>query len=79
MKVTLEQAVKLVTNIVRCFGVLNSIIKNIRVDWAIVAHPQANRQVERANKMIMQDLKSQVFIRLKQLGQQWPQALTAVL
>jgi transposase InsO family protein len=30
---------------------------HIRVDWAAVAHPQTNGQVERANGMILQGLK----------------------
>lgn len=30
---------------------------NIRIDWAAVAHPRTNRQVERANGMILQGLK----------------------
>jgi transposase InsO family protein len=30
---------------------------HIRVDWAAVAHPQTNGQVERANDMILQGLK----------------------
>jgi transposase InsO family protein len=64
------------TNIIHCFGVLNSIITDngtqftrkkfldfcevhhIRVDWATVAHPMTNGQVERANGMILQELKN---------------------
>jgi transposase InsO family protein len=34
---------------------------HIRVDWAAVAHPQTNGQVERANDMILQGLKPRVF------------------
>jgi transposase InsO family protein len=34
---------------------------HIRVDWAAVAHPQANDQVERANGMILQGLKPRIF------------------
>jgi hypothetical protein len=30
---------------------------HIRVDWAAVAHPMSNGQVERANDMILQGLK----------------------
>jgi transposase InsO family protein len=65
-----EQAVTFFTDIVRRFGVPNSITDNgsqftgrkflefcdkfhIRMDWAAVAHPQTNGQVERANGMIL--------------------------
>jgi transposase InsO family protein len=34
---------------------------HIRVDWAAVAHPQTNGQVERANGMILQRLKPRIF------------------
>jgi transposase InsO family protein len=41
---------------------------HIRVDWAAVAHPQTNGQVERANGMILQDLKARIFDRLNKSG-----------
>jgi transposase InsO family protein len=65
-----KQAVAFFTNIIRRFGIPNSIIidngtqftgkkildfcegHHIRVDWAAVAHPMTNGQVERANGMI---------------------------
>ena len=34
---------------------------NIRVDWASVAHPRTNKQVERANDMVLQGLKARIF------------------
>jgi transposase InsO family protein len=34
---------------------------HISVDWAAVAHPQTNGQVERANGMILQGLKPRIF------------------
>jgi transposase InsO family protein len=34
---------------------------HIRVDWAAVAHPQTNGQVERANDMILRGLKPRIF------------------
>jgi transposase InsO family protein len=34
---------------------------HIRVDWAAVAHPQTNGQVECANDMILQGLKPRIF------------------
>jgi transposase InsO family protein len=40
---------------------------HIRVDWASVAHPQTNGQVERANGMILQGLKPRIFDRLTSL------------
>jgi transposase InsO family protein len=44
---------------------------HIRVDWAAVAHPQTNGQVERANGMILQGLKPRIFYRLNKSGQKW--------
>jgi transposase InsO family protein len=41
---------------------------HIRVDWAAVAHPQTNGQVERANDMILQGLKPRIFDRLNKSG-----------
>jgi hypothetical protein len=35
---------------------------NIQVDWAVVTHPRTNRQVERANDLILQGLKSHILI-----------------
>jgi transposase InsO family protein len=34
---------------------------HIRVDWAAIAHPQTNGQVERANGMILQGLKPRIY------------------
>jgi hypothetical protein len=34
---------------------------NIRVDWSAVARPKTNRQVDRANDVILQGLKPQIF------------------
>jgi transposase InsO family protein len=42
---------------------------HIRVDWAAVAHPMTNGQVERANGMILQGLKSRIYNDLKQVRQ----------
>jgi transposase InsO family protein len=33
---------------------------HIRVDWAAVAHPMTNGQVERANGMVLQGLKPRI-------------------
>jgi hypothetical protein len=34
---------------------------NIRVDWAMVAHPRTNGQVERANNMILQCINTHIL------------------
>jgi transposase InsO family protein len=52
---------------------------HIRVDWADVAHPQTNGQVERANGMILQGLKPRIFDQLNKSGQKWLQELPAVV
>jgi transposase InsO family protein len=52
---------------------------HIRVDWAAVAHPQTNGQVERANDMILQGLKPRIFDRLNKSGRKWLQELPAVV
>jgi transposase InsO family protein len=52
---------------------------HIRVDWAAVAHPQTNGQVERANGMILQGLKPRIFDRLNKSGQKWLQEMPAVV
>jgi transposase InsO family protein len=52
---------------------------HIRVDWAVVAHPQTNGQVERANGMILQDLKPKIFDRLNKSSRKWLQELPAVI
>jgi transposase InsO family protein len=52
---------------------------HIRVDWAAVAHPQTNGQVERANGMILQGLKPRIFHRLNKSGRKWLQELPAVV
>jgi transposase InsO family protein len=52
---------------------------HIRVDWATVAHPQTNGQVERANNMILQGLMPRIFDRLNKSGRKWLQELPAVV
>jgi transposase InsO family protein len=48
---------------------------HIRVDWTVVAHPQTNGQVERANDMILQGLKPRIFDRLNV----WPKMAPGVV
>jgi transposase InsO family protein len=52
---------------------------HIRVDWAAVAQPQTNGQVERANGMILQGLKPRIFDRLNKSGRKCLQELPAVV
>jgi transposase InsO family protein len=52
---------------------------HICVDWAAVAHPQTNGQVERANDMILQGLKPRIFDQLNKSGRKWLQELPAVV
>jgi transposase InsO family protein len=52
---------------------------HIRMDWAAVAHPQTNGQVERGNGMILQGLKPKIFDQLNKSGQKWLQELPAVV
>jgi hypothetical protein len=48
-------------------------------DWAAVAHPQTNDQVERANGKILQGLKPRIFDRLNKSGRKWLKELPAVV
>ena len=41
---------------------------HIRVDWATMAHPHMNRQVERVNIMVLQGLKPRIFNRLNKFA-----------
>jgi transposase InsO family protein len=52
---------------------------HIRVDWAAVAHPRTNGQVEHANGMILQGLKPRIFDRLNKSGRKWLQELPSVI
>jgi transposase InsO family protein len=52
---------------------------HIHVDWAAVAHPQTNGQVERANGMILQGLKLRIFDRLNKFGWKWIRELSLVI
>jgi transposase InsO family protein len=52
---------------------------HIRVDWAAVAHPMTNGQVERANGMILQGLKPRIYNDLNKFGERWMKELPSVV
>jgi transposase InsO family protein len=52
---------------------------HIRVDWATVAHPMTNGQVERANDMILQGLKLSIYNNLNKFGKWWMKELPSVV
>jgi transposase InsO family protein len=52
---------------------------HIRVDWAAVAHPMMNGQVERANGMILQGLKPWIYNDLNKFGRRWMKELPSVV
>jgi transposase InsO family protein len=52
---------------------------HIRVDWAAVAHPMTNGQVERANGMILQGLKPRIYNDLNKFGKRWMKELPSVV
>src|SRR5438876_4175493 len=51
----------------------------IKICYASVAHPQSNGQVERANGMVLQGVKSRVFDQLKPYAGKWARELPSVL
>jgi transposase InsO family protein len=51
----------------------------IRVDWAAVAHPMTNGQVERANGMILQGLKLRIYNDFNKFGKRWMKELPSVV
>ena len=53
--------------------------QHIRVDWATVAHPRMNGQVECTNNMLLQGLKPRIFNRLNKFGARWVTELPVVL
>jgi transposase InsO family protein len=52
---------------------------HIRMDWAAVAHPMTNGQVERANDMILQGLKPRIYNDLNKFGKRWMKELPSVV
>ena len=51
----------------------------IRIDWASVGHPHTNGQVERANDLILQELKPRIFDMLKKFAGRWVEELPTML
>ena len=51
----------------------------INIDYASVAHPQANGQVERANGLLLAGLKPRLFDELKDYGGKWIYELPKVV
>jgi transposase InsO family protein len=54
-------------------------VHHIRVDWAAVAHPMTNGQVERANDIILQGLKPRIYNDLNKFGKRWMKELPSVV
>ena len=52
---------------------------SIRIDWASVGHPRTNSQVERANGMVLQGLKSRIFDRLNKYVERCVVEVLAIL
>jgi hypothetical protein len=51
----------------------------INIDYASVAHPKANRQVERANGLILAGLKPRLYEELEDYGSKWIKELPNVV
>jgi hypothetical protein len=51
----------------------------ISKDYASVAHPEANRQVERANGLILAGLKPRLYEELEDYGSKWIEKLSKVI
>ena len=52
---------------------------DIKIDWASVEHPRTNSQVECANGMVLQGLKSRIFNRLNKYARRWVAEVPAIL
>ena len=53
--------------------------KGIKVNFASVAHPQSNRQVEHTTDLILHGLKPRIFDRLKLHATCWVKELPTVM
>jgi transposase InsO family protein len=52
---------------------------SISINYASVTHPQANRQVERANDLILTGLKPRLYEELEDYGSKWIEELPKVV
>jgi hypothetical protein len=52
---------------------------DISIDYSSVAHPKANRQVERANRLILAGLKPRLYKELQDYGSKWIEELPKVV
>jgi hypothetical protein len=52
---------------------------DINIDYASVAHPEATRQVERANALILAGLKPRLYEELEDYGSKWIEELPKVV
>jgi transposase InsO family protein len=52
---------------------------DISIDYASVAHPEANRQVERANRLILARLKPRLYEELEDYSSKWIEELPKVV
>jgi transposase InsO family protein len=53
--------------------------RSIQIKYASVAHPKANRQLERANGMILDTLRKKVFGKSEKLSGKWIKELPYVV
>ena len=53
--------------------------EHIRIDLGAVAHPQSNRQAERANQEILRGIKPRLMVPLEHTPGCWVEELPAVL
>jgi transposase InsO family protein len=53
--------------------------RSIQIKYASVAHPRANGQVERANRMILDALRKKVFDKSEKLAGKWIKELPYVV
>jgi transposase InsO family protein len=51
----------------------------INIYYASVAHPETNRQVERANELILAKLKPRLYEELEDYGSKWVEELPKVV